>query len=267
MELLEPRGCIDFFKSLWGEEKTNHELIVGGEEVEITENIIPDLECLNDSEQLLNRVFSNILSKKDSVKDIEPFEIQEAVYLLDAIYHTRLEHHIQIANIIYEGINKCLLSDILSVTDLSSDVAAKCVDYIACAGKKVNEGYNYAYSFATKFCGWLNPKGFIIMDGIAAGLLSYYIDKKLEANCQGDLKQLRDKKMIRGKKLVRSSLGDYKKYTEIYKLFIEWYDLKDHHYTYKDVDMFIWTYGRILINYFKEECPFTLRSIDYCPLS
>ncbi len=259
MELLDPKECIAFFNNLWGKESAERTLVKGGDKVKIDGRVIPDISTLNESEELLKSVFERIKANRNNVSFISKRDIQEAVYLLDAIYHTRLEHHIQIANRIFEGMQKeKLLNDILSVKDPSSDIASKCVDYITRAGKIVDDGYNYAYSFATKFCSWLNSGGFIIMDGIAVGLLSYYIDKKLEANYQDELIP------TRGKKLIRSSLGDYKKYTELYKLFMKWYDLDE--YSYKEVDVFVWTYGRTLINYYKDDCPFTSQSIDYCPL-
>ena len=258
MELIEPKDCITFFNSLWGNESAEFPLVKGGGKVKIDGRVIQDINTLSDSEALLNVIFDRIRANRNNIAAISKADIQEAVYMLDAIYHTRLEHHIQIANRIFDGMQKDnLLSDILSVKDPSGKVASRCVDFITRAGKSVNAGYNYAYSFATKFCSWLNPDGFIIMDGIAAGLLAYYIDRKLEANCRNELIP------VRGKKLIRSRLGDYKKYTEIYKLFKELYDLAE--VSYKEVDVFLWTYGRVLLNYFRKDCPFTPQSPDYCP--
>lgn len=230
LKLLEPKkDNIVFFNALWGKKSDEHALVEGGELVTIDRNVITDLDTLNKSEKLLNAVFDRIRNKVDKV---EKTDIREAVYLLDAIYHTSLKHHIIVADSIYNGIKKSnLLRDILDVNDPASDLTYKCVDNIACAGKKVNKNYNYAYSFATKFCSWLNPETFVIFDNIAANLLAYYsCDNKNEI------------------KDIVKSYGKYGIYVSDYKNFVENKGLNQIYkkQVYKKVDVFMWTYGKAL---------------------
>ena len=85
----------------------------------------------------------------------------------------------------------------------------------------------YTYSFASKVYSFLFPKDYPIIDSIVATLLAKYLDKE---------------------KTYKKEWGDYSAYKRDYDTFFSKYDLSDD-YKYIKADMFLWTYGKILLKY------------------
>ena len=95
------------------------------------------------------------------------------------------------------------------------------------------------YSFATKVFSFVSTEcfndlckdGLPIFDSFAVTLLGYYL-KKAKKECS------------------ISTWGEYRNYKEAYALFKSLYKLDE--YNYKQIDVFLWTYGKALQKYWKD---------------
>lgn len=86
---------------------------------------------------------------------------------------------------------------------------------------------SYAYSFASKVFSFMYPNEYPIMDRYVVNMLKTYLNSGI------------------------SSWGDYQKYIEAYKRFKEKFNLNI--LSYKEIDKFLWTYGKLLGRYWKNE--------------
>jgi hypothetical protein len=113
----------------------------------------------------------------------------------------------------------------------SEDEAIELVEEIA--KLKLNGKVRHFYSFAAKYCNWHNQRAFPIYDKIVRKVLVKYKKKdKLLKFKQSDLDEL----WKRGK--------FYSKFKEIIDQLIEKYDLRKEDLGYKEIDKFLWFYGR-----------------------
>ena len=90
----------------------------------------------------------------------------------------------------------------------------------------------YAYSFATKVFSFIAPDKYPIMDRYVVNMLKAYLSQSEES-------------------ISTSSWGDYSKYVEAYDEFRNKYGLTK--LTYKEIDEFLWMYGKLLQEYWKKE--------------
>lgn len=182
-------------------------------------------------------VFSEIKRGENILDDVfdalaeHPERTEEAVLLLDCIYHTQIKDSLHFAISLREKINdstseKSLITRIAEAATYKEK--AKCVDEIASLVKEENDNKHFAYSFATKFCSRLCPDKYPIFDGYVAWLLNKYVPE--------------------AKKTSPSRFGSY-------ETFLKTYDkLKKQlgNVSYKEIDIFMWTYGKAL-NKFAEK--------------
>lgn len=83
------------------------------------------------------------------------------------------------------------------------------------------------YSFATKYCSHHNPLRYPIYDNYVATILGFY-------------------KMIFGfDKFREIDLKDYKKFKEVLKNFMDWFQLNE--FTVKEIDQYLWQVGNNLL--------------------
>lgn len=180
-----------------------------------------DFGAIREEEKLLDEKFRFLTSRPVDALD-ESFTI-EMVRLLDAIYSTRLDNPTRFAIQLHELIKGGLLEEIkLPKEENNIKHAAECVDCIASI--YVNSPtliFHSAYSFATKFCNRINPSRFPIYDSYVDFLLYHYH----LVEC------------------TRKELKDYKSFIKIYDDYIKRWDI-DMNLNYKDVDIFMWTYGK-----------------------
>lgn len=223
VELLIPDvENVNKINRIWKGNATSDDFIIDilGKSVSIEAEIGIDFEEIRCEEELLNVVF-NELNENSSIT-----VMQTAVLLLDGIYHTRLQSPIRFANAIYDRVKKeNLLEEIRNAK--RDDEIIKCVDAIATA----DIGYNYAYSFATKFCNRINKKQFPIFDSYVAGLLWNY-------------QNIEPYKEHLGEHFNQASMGKYRSFLEKYRKFAKAFSLEA--FDYKEIDIFMWTYGKVL---------------------
>lgn len=180
-------------------------------------------------EEILDSVFEKLKNGKIT-------ETEKAVILLDCIYHTQIKNVTHFAIVLREHLEseegRKMFSKIADAN--TPKEKADCVDKIASLVKK-KEGGNYAYSFATKFCNRINPNKYPIFDGYVGWLLKYYNHENKE------------------------NFGKYDSFVEEYKTFKEKFKLTEC--SYKELDVFLWTYGKAL-NIMYPECK-AHKSVDY----
>lgn len=90
------------------------------------------------------------------------------------------------------------------------------------------ENWKSIYSFATKYCNWHNQDKFPIIDKYSRGIL-YYINKFIP-------------KQFYCLSKMRNDMLDYEKYCGMYLEFKKNLDLNT--FTYKDIDKFLWMFGK-----------------------
>lgn len=88
---------------------------------------------------------------------------------------------------------------------------------------------HYEYSFATKVFNFIEPNVCPVLDSVSVSLLKRYFEQS---------------------KLARSGWGNYDNYKEDYMQFCEEFGLNN--YTLKEVDVFLWTYGKVIEKYWTE---------------
>ena len=174
--------------------------------------------------------------------------IELSVITLDSIYHTRLDNPFKTSHAIFE-LNQRI--DFFSMIRDSGYDRRTIIDYIASINKRFDNNEKYIYSFATKFCSFISPNRFPIYDQYSSTLLYEYL-KNLNCN-------------ICNQPLCRSNMGDYSYYISAYDCFIAHYRLDK--FSYKEIDRFLWSYGKIIENsvmYEDEEIVFS--SVSYIPI-
>ena len=242
-ELVDPKTVIEKYLYIW-----NKGCDENNTEIEVFKNINEDIsnyDCVkgkvynNYDKDDLEPLFGKIKESKDG-KDISENLIGEIVKKLDGIYHTMLKNRDETKNNIFNNREKivCLLNKIKLDDD---NTKKELVDYIACINKS-NGGGNYIYSFATKFCSFLAPETFPIFDSVASTLVQNYLNIK---------------------KKKTGNLGDYGVYLKAYEEFRNAYNLEG--YTYKQVDSFLWLYGKIMSEYWKNIGVISFNSVYYKP--
>lgn len=179
-----------------------------------------NFEEIEKGEKLLDLLFYIIKCEEP----IDFYSLYNAVLMLDAIYHTRLDTPYVIAKKI-NG-DKNLIKEIENCNKDDVENVCKIVNRIATFRGNRNQ---CCYSFATKFCSRINKDSFPIYDSYAAGMLFHYL--KNDKDCR----------------ITKCALGDYEKYCAAYTKMISKYDLEND---YKKTDIFMWTYGKLLHSYY-----------------
>lgn len=95
--------------------------------------------------------------------------------------------------------------------------------------RSVDDNYQDAYSFATKYCSWTFENNIVpIVDSYVKGLL-YRLNNKF-GFCEP---------------FTQAKMNDYDEYYKIYESFIKEYNL--YNYSYKDIDKYLWQYAKNLL--------------------
>ena len=102
---------------------------------------------------------------------------------------------------------------------------------------------NYTYSFATKLCSFIKEDSIPIFDSYASTLICAFLKNK-------------------GKKASHSNMGLYEYYKEKYDEFILEHKIDDKH-KYKNIDKFIWLYGKVIQEYWKKSGIISFSSVYY----
>lgn len=221
------------FVTLW-EGKKNTEsfwITINGQQANLCDSKMfgMDFQAIRKEEELLEAKF-DILKKQS--KDLwDESLIIEIVHLLDSIYSTQLKYPTIFAMELYKLLQgeEDLLEKIKSPEE-SQDFQheAECVERIARIKENISMWeLNRAYSFATKFCNRINPRRFPIYDSYVDALLWYYRFSRAEKNFK------------------RKELKDYREFIKVYNGYRTVWNL-DADLDYKQIDVFMWTYGKAI---------------------
>lgn len=180
-----------------------------------------DFSMIKAGEDVLSVLF-------DEIRNRQTISIVSAVLLLDSIYHTQTYNALGFAvelKHLFDKEKPKLIDAIINANKESDlNTRALCVKEIATIMKKRNG--RYAYSFATKFCNWINPEAFPIIDSYVAWLLRNI--------------------MYEGKPVLRNSFGKYDAFINAYDHFMQHAIENGKSLNYKQIDTFMWTVGKII---------------------
>ncbi len=171
-------------------------------------------ETCNPGDELLREIFSEICNEKEPTLK----QVQEAVIVLNSLYNTNLQNVITTSRNIKDQFPNILKR--ISAKDYSV------VDVITTINKQGNDAQynNKIYSFATKFCSFIDPS-YPIFDRFSSNLLYMILNRNDD-------------------KFPLNDLGNYKIFCQKYETFLNKYDLDKN--DYKRTDTFLWMYGKIL---------------------
>ena len=171
------------------------------------------IETYKPGDELLKDVFSEIRSAENPTLK----QVQEAVIILNSLYNTNLQNVITTSrNIkdqfpyILKKINERDLTVIDDITNINKQ------------GEN-SQFNNKIYSFATKFCSFINPS-YPIFDRFSSNLLFMILNRYDE-------------------QFPLEDLGNYRIFCEKYEVFQNKYSLDNNN---KNTDTFLWMYGKIL---------------------
>lgn len=162
-------------------------------------------------------------------------DLQIFLEKINSIYHTRVSG---IASIVekLEGLG------INSKESLANRISNRKMDlpmFVACCKEATG---NYAYSFASKVFSFINEYEYPIIDSFVATLLDTY---KYDG------------------KIVKSKWGDYSMYIENCNAFKRQFGLTD--LSFKKLDKFLWTYAKILSDYWADLGVLTYQPVAFDP--
>ena len=244
-ELITPTDdVIDQFNKMWNGEKDaiyNIELFKESGKTDISEYDCIKNQGHSEKDKSIEEVFSRLYIKSD----LETFE--EAVEKINSIYHTMLKDPKETAKRIYKE-----RTDLFKCVDEAKQDDKKyinAVNFVACIDKKDGSG-SYLYSFATKFCSFLaravykdEKGGPPIFDAIASNLIKEFLNNK-------------------GEKVSMSAMGEYGVYYGNYNNFKELYEITKNN---KEVDIFLWLYGKVIQEYWQKMGVLSFNSVYYKP--
>lgn len=181
-----------------------------------------DIQLFNDGENVNVREYwgkryCRNFNKDELIKKRwQEGKVKEFLRLINSTYSTRVSNldKVELENVRLEGMS------------MSS--------FIACVKK---ESKRKEYSFATKVFNFIHPTEYPIIDSLSVTLLWLYLSEKLNRA------ELMD--------YSRNNWGSYRSYKEAYDKFIDIYQLND--LSYKEIDIFLWTYGVVLKKYCNEK--------------
>ncbi|MCR5311269.1 MAG: hypothetical protein K6E32_07650 [Lachnospiraceae bacterium] len=176
----------------------------------------------DDEEIDLSKYISQFIEYGEKDEDI--IEKQNLLDFLDeinSVYHTRVS---EISLIVKEleglGINnKASLSEKIESGELNLP------KFLACCKEATG---NYTYSFASKVFSFIDEEKYPIIDSFVATLLNTYVYDGI----------------------AKSKWGDYSKYIDNYNVFRRHFGLED--LSFKKIDKFLWTYAKILSEYWSD---------------
>jgi len=172
------------------------------------------IETYKPGDELLGTIFSEIRSSENPTLK----QVQEAVIILNSLYNTNLQNVITTSSNIKEQLQDLLRK--INERDLTV------IDDITNINKQGENAQfnNKIYSFATKFCSFINPS-YPIFDRYSSNLLFMILNRYDE-------------------RFPLKNLGNYSIFCQKYEVFLSKYSLDDTNY--KNTDTFLWMYGKIL---------------------
>lgn len=181
--------------------------------------LIKAFRFCNESDELLIHLF-----RKIKCEHID-YDVQLAVITLDSIYHTQLKDAYYIARRMNEEFDS--IAELIRYKNL-----VPAVEKISNIFNADNDE-NYIYSFASKFCSFMDSSSYPIFDTYSSNLIYLFLQEQPGLEKQPT------------KYKYKTYLGMPYYFKRAYDEFLDLYNLSDN-YNYKQVDMFLWMYGKML---------------------
>ena len=216
------RECIELCVETWNEPTDdNIRRLVSFKLInhnDLDENKIRKLqmgfETCKPGDELLKELFKKICEIDSPTEK----QIQEAVIVLDSLYNTNLQNVMTTSRNLSDR-----LSEIKPKIKQNDYLVIDTITEINRQGE--NKSYNNKiFSFATKFCSFINP-AYRIFDRFSSNLLYMFLS-------------------IKGDDIELKKLGNYGYFIQKYNDFIQKYKLED--FVDRDIDIFLWMYGKVL---------------------
>lgn len=180
----------------------------------LVDEYIRQFDSQSSNSELADRTLDRLFKQFPENKNIE--EILLKVVAINALYSTNIFNIYAVAKHIHQAaIDEGLVR---------GDPAIVGKIAIGHGIKSLNNKDRNFYSFATKYCSWHNPDDYPIFDS--------YIEKLLKAYRQIDFQ------------FQGNDLKNYEKFKNILSSFQSCFNLK--HYNFKQIDKFLWMYGKEL---------------------
>ncbi|MBQ3379910.1 MAG: hypothetical protein IJG50_08650 [Clostridia bacterium] len=238
----EIKNMISICSRVWkGEKVEKIKLFSKGDEVNICEYLPRDVSNYKNND---DKIFEYIGSN-----DTFP----TALWTINAKYNTQIRIEKQKWN--NEAWNrdntgrmcKTEIDKLYKKSGIEMDNQASGIDEFVEVCKKITG--RYEYSFATKVFSFVSRNfctdGLPIYDSLVVTLLNYYLEQKNQ-NCK------------------KSTWSEYRVFKESYDLFRYLYKLDE--YTYKDIDVFLWTYGSAIKKYWNKQGVLSFNAVSYTPI-
>lgn len=202
-------------------------------------NIDEIIGRFEEKEKYKEAVLKEIFEKYKTNKNLN--EVLIKVTVLNSLYSAGLNNNdgkktIDVVTMARHIQAKSRLDDWLDSED--EEVLYNAYYYIACGSSEIrSDSYNNCYAFASKYCSWQRPEVFPIMDSRAKKNLYQFIKNN-------DITISSNQKIDR---LGKDDFYDYKMFWQICKEFKEFVNsnyVGEKEYTIKDIDKFLWQYGR-----------------------
>lgn len=174
--------------------------------------------------------YKDYKANDDTIKELLKTDLTKALKVINKCYHTRL----RITDALERDTSWWYRSDNeIKVRDGSFK------HFIKLCKKETGK---WAYSYATKVYNFINPKEYPIIDSYAVTILNEYM-KSVSNN------------------IPRANWGNYEAYRETYREFVQKNGLQK--FTYKQIDIFLWTYAYIIKCYWKSIGMLQFETVSY----
>lgn len=191
-------------------------------------SLFQNQEKLNIRDLIPEEEFQEMGKADEQIRKMVKGQDSQVLKRINAVYHTRINTELIIKDLEW---NQLMKND---------------VDwFVGFCREKIRK---YPYSFATKVYSFVHeekePRQYPIFDSIVVTLLDYYLDKSDEIPPKKDW-------------------GTYENYQKAYSRFAEKYGLIG--IPYKQIDIFLWTYGIALQRYWEELGILKFETVTYKP--
>ena len=173
---------------------------------------------LDRGDLFLDVLFSRIRDNEEA----DEGAVRLAVTTLNSVYHTRLYRPVETAGRLKDDYR-------VIIGHFRNDRIIDAVEIITNINTQA-ELQNHTYSFASKFCSFMDEMSFPIFDKYSSNMIYTYL--KMKSN-SGENVRYKYKKYL--------GIPDY--FLGAYNEFIDLYELENN---YKNVDIFLWMYGKML---------------------
>lgn len=209
---------------------------MGKAKIVLTPTIIDStINDFNTSEGKIENALDTLIKEYPDNTDLE--EVMIKVAAIDSLYSTQLFRCFKSDNgceernkYIEKMSEKIIAIEQIDKILLSKDRTPR-MKVISCIANVNNSNFDRVWSFASKYCNWHNQEGYAIFDKYSRGTI-YSIYKTKENG-------------LNGVNVTYDTVLDYESFYDLCEKFIA--EIKERYskeYTFKEIDKFLWYYGK-----------------------